>query len=154
MATDFFERQDIARRNTTRLVFIFVLAVLAIIVSVDLLLGATFGYLVREPGTSVVDLALDPLILAVAVIGTLIVVAGGSAYKVAELWGGGRVVAEQLGGRLLNPNSTVSSERQLLNVVEEMSIASGTPTPPVYLLDNEEAINAFAAGFAPKALFR
>ena len=149
MATDFFERQDIARRNTARLVFIFVLAVLAIIVAVDLLLGVTFGYLVREPGTGAIDLVLDPRILAVAVIGTLVIVAGGSAYKVAELWGGGRVVAEQLGGRLLNSNSTVSFERQLLNVVEEMSIASGTTTPPVYLLDNEEAINAFAAGFTP-----
>ena len=149
MATDFFERQDIARRNTARLVFIFGLAVLAIIVSVDLLLGATFGYLVREPGTGAIDRVLDPLILTVAVIGILIVVAGGSAYKVAELWGGGRVVAEQLGGRLLNPNSTVASERQLLNVVEEMSIASETQTPPVYLLDDEEGINAFAAGFTP-----
>src|SRR5690606_23091198 len=36
----------------------------------------------------------------------------------------------------------------LLNVVEEMAIASGTPVPPVYLME-ESAINAFAAGFAP-----
>ncbi|MEO6244802.1 MAG: M48 family metallopeptidase, partial [Opitutaceae bacterium] len=33
-----------------------------------------------------------------------------------------------------------------LNVVEEMSIASGTPMPAVYVLDEEPAINAFAAG--------
>jgi len=37
-------------------------------------------------------------------------------------------------------------ERKLLNVVEEMSIASGIPTPAVYLLDDEPSINAFAAG--------
>jgi Zn-dependent protease with chaperone function len=37
-------------------------------------------------------------------------------------------------------------ERRLLNVVEEMSIASGTPVPGVYVLDGEDGINAFAAG--------
>ncbi|MBI4265476.1 MAG: M48 family metallopeptidase [Acidobacteria bacterium] len=151
MATDFFERQDIARRNTTRLVILFVLAVLAIIASIDLLLAATMGYLAREPATGGIDwaLAADPQLLAFAVAGTLLVVSGGSLFKVAQLRGGGRVVAEQLGGRRLNPDTPVPSERQLLNVVEEMAIASGTPVPPVYLLDQEEGINAFAAGFAP-----
>jgi len=151
MATDFFERQDIARRNTTRLVILFVLAVLAIMASIDLLLAATMGYLAREPATEAVDwtLAADPQLLALAVAGTLIVVGGGSLFKVAQLRGGGRVVAEELGGRRLNPDTPVPSERQLLNVVEEMAIASGTPVPPVYLLDQEEGINAFAAGFSP-----
>ncbi len=36
-----------------------------------------------------------------------------------------------------------------MNVVEEMAIAAGTPVPPVYLLENEEGINAFAAGHSP-----
>ena len=47
----------------------------------------------------------------------------------------------------LTPTPRFSGERQLLNVVEEMAIASGTPAPPVYLLDEEDGINAFAAGF-------
>lgn len=151
MATDFFERQDIARRNTTRLVILFALAVLAIMASVDLLLAATMGYLARDPASGAADwtLAADPRLLALAVGGTLIVVGGGSLFKIAQLRGGGRVVAEQLGGRRLNPDTTVPSERQLLNVVEEMAIASGTAVPPVYLLDQEAGINAFAAGFAP-----
>jgi len=151
MATDFFERQDLARRNTTRLVILFVLAVLAIMASIDLLLAATMGYLARDPGSGAIDwtLAADPQILAWAVAGTLIVVGGGSLFKVAQLRGGGRVVAEELGGRRLNPDTAVPSERQLLNIVEEMAIASGTPVPPVYLLDQEEGINAFAAGFTP-----
>ena len=36
-----------------------------------------------------------------------------------------------------------------MNVVEEMALASGVPVPPVYVLDNEPAINAFAAGHQP-----
>ena len=151
MATDFFERQDVARRNTTRLVILFALAVLALIVSIDLLLAATMGYLGRNPETGAVDwtLAADPRVLSLAVFGTLLVAGGGTLFKIAQLRGGGKVVAEQLGGRLLNPDSTVPSEQQLLNIVQEMAIASGAPTPPVYLLDQEAGINAFAAGFTP-----
>ena len=151
MATDFFERQDAARRNTTRLVVLFALAVLALIVSIDLLLAATMGYLGRNPETGAVDwtLAADPQVLSLAVFGTLLVAGGGTLFKIAQLRGGGKVVAEQLGGRLINPDSAVPSEQQLLNVVQEMAIASGAPTPPVYLLDQEAGINAFAAGFTP-----
>lgn len=152
MATDFFDRQDIARRNTTRLVILFVLAVLTIMASVDLLLAATMGCLARDPETGAIDwaLAADPQLLGLAVVGTLVLVGGGSLYKTAQLRGGGRIVAEQLGGRRLNPDTTVPAEQQLLNVVEEMAIASGTPAPPVYLLDQEDGINAFAAGFTPR----
>ena len=151
MATDFFERQDIARRNTTRLVILFALAVLTLIVSIDLLLAAVMGYLGRDPDTGAINwaLAADPQVLSLAVFGTLLVAGGGSLFKIAQLRGGGQVVAEQLGGRLLNPDSAVPSEQQLLNVVQEMAIASGAPTPPVYLMDNEAGINAFAAGFTP-----
>ena len=74
----------------------------------------------------------------------------GSLIKMAELSGGGETVARALGGRPINPNTPDLSERVLLNVVEEMAIASGTPVPPVYLLDNEEGINAFAAGTTPQ----
>ncbi len=150
MAT-FFEQQDQARRSTTRLVVLFGLAVLAIIVSIEVLLAVTMGYLSRDPDTGVVDwtAVTDPQLIVVSVIGTLIIVGGGSLFKMAQLRGGGQVVAEQLGGRLLTAGSGDPVEQRLLNVVEEMAIASGTPTPPVYLLDQEDGINAFAAGFSP-----
>jgi Zn-dependent protease with chaperone function len=151
VASDFFDRQDAARRNTTRLVVLFALAVLTIMVSIHLLLAVAFGYLSYDERTGGPGLSLlaDPAIASLAFIGTLLVVGGGSLFKVAQLRGGGRVIAEQLGGRLLNPDTTDPAERQLMNVVEEMAIASGTSTPPVYLLEHEEGINAFAAGFTP-----
>ena len=54
-----------------------------------------------------------------------------------------------MGGRPLSPQTTDPDERKILNVVEEMAIASGTPVPPVYLLEQEDGINAFAAGYTP-----
>jgi Zn-dependent protease with chaperone function len=151
VATDFFTRQDAARRNTTRLVVLFVLAVLAIMISIDLLLAATMGYGVgaEDAPRDFWAIATDPGLVGLAVVGTLIVVGGGSLFKIAQLRGGGRVIAEELGGRLLHPDTSDPTEQQILNVVQEMAIASGTPTPPVYLLDGEQGINAFAAGFTP-----
>jgi len=152
VATDFFTRQDTARRNTTRLVVLFVLAVLAIMVSIDLLLAATMGYASGGPASGPRDywtIATDPGLVGLAVIGTLVVVGGGSLFKIAQLRGGGKVIAEELGGRLLHSDTSDPTEQQLLNVVQEMAIASGTTTPPVYLLDQEQGINAFAAGFTP-----
>ena len=152
MATDFFQQQDVARRGTTRLVVLFSLAVLAIVVSVEVLLAATMGYFGRDPDTGAIDWTAvgDPRLLILATLGTVLVVGGGSLYKIAQLRGGGRVIAEELGGRLVDGSTSDPVERRLLNVVEEMAIASGTSTPPVYIMDAESGINAFAAGFAPQ----
>jgi len=152
MATDFFQQQDVARRGTTRLVVLFSLAVLAIVVSVEVLLAATMGYFGRDPDTGAIDWTAvgDPRLLILATVGILLVVGGGSLYKIAQLRGGGRVIAEELGGRLVDGSTSDPVERRLLNVVEEMAIASGTSAPPVYIMDGETGINAFAAGFAPR----
>jgi len=91
----------------------------------------------------------DPDLLLKVALATLVVVGGGSLYKIVQLRaGGGETVAEALGGRLVHADSSDPVERRLLNVVEEMAIAAGTPAPPVYLLRQEGGINAFAAGFA------
>jgi Zn-dependent protease with chaperone function len=65
------------------------------------------------------------------------------------LAGGGHTVAEMMGGQPLSPQTADPDERKIQNVVEEMAIASGTPVPPVFVLEQEDGINAFAAGFAP-----
>jgi Zn-dependent protease with chaperone function len=78
------------------------------------------------------------------------VVLVGSFYKMLALSAGGKAVAESLGGKLIPRNTNDPQQRKLLNVVEEISIASGTPAPPVYVLADEAGINAFAAGFSPR----
>jgi Zn-dependent protease with chaperone function len=91
----------------------------------------------------------NPQLFAIVVLGTVTVIFLGSTYKTLALSGGGSVVAESLGGRVVNSNTADPDERKLLNIVEEMSIASGVPMPKVYVLDNEDGINAFAAGHTP-----
>jgi Zn-dependent protease with chaperone function len=142
---DFFARQDKARRNTKLLVVYFILAVVLIVTAVYLVLAAAF--LRQPPGTSgSLGWLWDPELFLWAVLGTVGVIAAGSLIKMAELSRGGAVVANALGGRPVDPQTTDLDERKLMNVVEEMAIASGIPMPEVYLLEQEDGINAFAAG--------
>ncbi|MEM6750349.1 MAG: M48 family metallopeptidase [Planctomycetota bacterium] len=157
---DFFDHQDRAKRNSGRLVLLFGLAVLGTIVAVyaaaAVLLGVmsrtntkgSTGARVVAPSESGVDL-WDPGLFALVAVATGGVIGATSLVKTLQLRaGGGSVVAAMLGGRLVPRETTDPGEKVLLNVVDEMAIASGTPAPPVYLMDGEAGINAFAAGYA------
>jgi len=134
---DFFERQERARKKTALLVFYFGLAVAGIIAVLQFI----FAMLMGLPPT---DLDLLGWVAG----GVIVVVAGGSLAKMAELSHGGRVVAAMLGGEPVPPQTDDPGLRRLMNIVEEMSIASGVPVPEVYVLP-DPAINAFAAGHGP-----
>ena len=147
---NFFESQDTAKRNTGKLFLLFSLAVLSLVVVTNLLVMVAFGLLGEEGSSisSMSSLQFDwQIFLMVGVIVTLIVLIG-SLYKIGALSGGGARIAEMMSGRLLLAGSGDLGERRVLNVVEEMAIASGTPVPPVYLME-EAGINAFAAGYSP-----
>tara|TARA_R110000824_G_scaffold288508_6_gene476978 strand:- start:98111 stop:100051 length:1941 start_codon:yes stop_codon:yes gene_type:complete len=149
---NFFESQDHVRKNTFQLVVLFGFAVISLIILVNLLVMLTFGFINSEQiqgGESLLQL-LDWQIFAAVSVGVAVVVLAGSLYKIMALSAGGKVVAEGLGGQLIPRNTTDPNQRKLLNVVEEMAIASGTPAPPVYLLADESGINAFAAGFSSR----
>jgi len=149
---NFFESQDRVRKNTTKLVLLFVLAVVALIIMTNLLVMMTLGYLNSEQlrdGQTLVQ-QMDWRTFATVSVGVSAVILVGTLYKIMSLSAGGKAVAESLGARLISPNTDDLKQRKLLNVVEEIAIASGTPAPPVYLLAEEEGINAFAAGFSPR----
>lgn len=151
---DFFEAQARARRRSGRLVGLFLLAVAGTILATyaAALLIAFFAKpdaLTASPaGLSGLPLWQPRFFLGVIVF-NLLVVGGASLYKWSQLRAGGSAVAELVGGRPVNPASNDTKERRLLNVVEEMALASGVPVPAVYILPDEPAINAFAAGYAP-----
>jgi Zn-dependent protease with chaperone function len=146
---DFFARQDQARQNTKLLVFYFVVAVVLIVACVYFatlfMFQGAVNYQQRGAAPAVFSLWNLKIFLAAAG-GTLAVIISGSLFKTAQLSSGGSAVAESLGGRLIDSNTRDLHERKLLNVVEEMAIASGVPVPKVYVMDEEQGINAFAAG--------
>lgn len=140
---DFFAAQDRARRASRWLVLWFLLAVLGSVGIVYLAVAmplAGEGGALWQPGLFI--------LVALGIGGTIL---GGSAWKVAELAaGGGATVAASLGGRLVPRATTDPAERRLVNLADEMAVAAGIPAPPVYVLDHEPGINAFAAGARPR----
>ncbi len=141
---DFFGRQEWARRRSKWLIGYFVAAVVLIVAAVNV--GSWFG--LRLSGA--VDLTLGQWwqsagALAASLL-TLLVIAIGSVSKLRQLAGGGKAVAEMVGARRVLPETGDVLEKRLLNVVEEMAIASGTAMPRVHVLDDESGINAFVAG--------
>jgi Zn-dependent protease with chaperone function len=148
MATDFFDRQDEAHKKTGRLIALFVLAVALIILSIYAAFTAIIVAATKHHGVQVNQVVDIGRFVGVSAI-VLIVILSGSLYKIAALREGGSAVARLLGGEPLDPGTVDLAERRLLNVVEEMALASGVPVPTVYILSAEHSINAFAAGFDP-----
>ena len=156
---NFFEHQDQARKNTRKLIGFFSLAVLSLIAITTVFVAGFLYYFDQqnqkrfEPMQAVDGLDYSSVLqlmswelvggIAFAVISVVFI---GSFYKLSQLSGGGEKVAESLGARRLQPNTTDANERKLQNVVEEMAIASGTPVPPIFIME-ESSINAFAAGY-------
>ena len=148
---NFFDAQDQARRTTRRLVFVYILATILIVLGVTLIVGMSlFMFDNTSYGGSFVTFAVQRtgLLLGIAICAALLII-GATAFKTAALSSGGGRVATDMGGTLVPPNVQDPLRRRLRNVVEEMAIASGMPVPDIYVLEQENGINAFAAGYAP-----
>ena len=166
---NFFEAQELARRTTRLLVVLYLIAVAAVAAAVCFGLGTAYAMAVmfgavppaadvvidgRHLGSAFLEILAHGVPHGVYAWGagvTLLVILGATLYKVRLLSGGGTSVAEMVGARRVDAGSATPEERRLLNVVEEMAIASGLSVPPVYVMDRETGINAFAAGYSPHA---
>lgn len=146
---NFFEQQDAARRQSTRLVVLFLLAVVAIVLAVNVVSALAFAGISANTATGGARVNAPASFYAVVTLATLALIAGGSLAQILSLAGGGASLARMMGARQISAQSNDPAERRLLNVVEEMAIASGIAVPQVFVMDNEPAINAFAAGYSP-----
>ena len=163
---NFFEHQSLARRNSRWLVLWYALAACATVASYVLAAALAYALLAIYGALPVAGDAplqwhglwgtyFDALVrvpwkfhawVAGLVGGCIVLV---TCYRLWQLSDGGNAVAELLGARYVESGRATPDERKLLNVVEEMAIASGIAVPPVYLLEHESAINALVAGYSP-----
>ena len=146
---NFFEQQEAARRSTRRLVVLFLLAVTAIVIAVNIVSALAFIGISAKTASAGLRIAAPASFYLVVTLATLALIAGGSLVQSMRLAGGGAALARMMGARPVTRASTDLAERRLLNVVEEMAIASGIAVPQVFVMDEQQAINAFAAGYSP-----
>ena len=148
---NFFDAQDQARRTSRRLVFFYFLATASIVIGVTLIVAmASYGLTSLSRGMAFSNfLANHSALFGLVALITILIVLGATAFKTASLSSGGGEVAASMGGTLVPPNVQDPLLARLRNVVEEMAIASGVPVPDIYVLEKENGINAFAAGYEP-----
>jgi Zn-dependent protease with chaperone function len=152
---DFHTHQDNARRKSRALLWRFCLANLILL----LLLNGSLYYIAdlafsdtevygRSHASFSTTPALDfalPLMIPLDLL-TLTAIIIAAAVQFRRLSASGGAVAEALGAIRVPPDTTDPLERRYLNVVEEMAIAANVPVPQVYILADEDGINAFASG--------
>ncbi|HEX9181839.1 MAG TPA: M48 family metalloprotease [Burkholderiales bacterium] len=163
---DFFDQQERARRASRWLIAWYLLAICFVVLCFNLLaallyaLFAVYGALPLAGGEPLVwrglwttywhaVLHVPPkvhTVVSALVAGTILAV---TAHRLWQLSEGGPAVAQMLGAHYLDRSRVTPAEAKLLNVVEEMAIASGIAVPPVYLLAHEQAVNALVAGHTP-----
>ena len=161
---DFFQHQYESKKKTGRLIVLFCFVLFGLSVLNHVIFSLVIGFiklvaifLTNEAGVRAVqdpvdafyftlDLLFSWKVASVTIIGTILMMMLLAFFKYLELREGGAQVAEMMGGRRVDRSTTVPRERKLMNVVEEMAIASSVPIPEVYLFDRQRGINAFAAG--------
>ncbi|HNZ03476.1 MAG TPA: M48 family metallopeptidase [Myxococcota bacterium] len=150
---DFFAQQDMARKKSGRLVVLFILAVVFIILAVYVA-ALALSFFIGPPGDvkapeQIVWQWWRPNIFFTVTFVVILAVGSAALMKLAALRKGGAFIAQSLGGVEVSSTSRDPDERRLMNVVEEVAIASGVPVPSVFILPGEAGINAFAAGWSP-----
>jgi Zn-dependent protease with chaperone function len=138
---DFYARQEAARRTTRWLLVAFLVSVALVVIAVDAVVAFAVGAADPEASPTRAVLASSVVVLGI--------ICGASLFKTLSLRAGGGSVARSLGGTRIDRSTGDIALKRLHNVVEEMSIASGVTMPEVYVLENEDGINAFAAGNSP-----
>jgi heat shock protein HtpX len=128
-ARNIYEQQEHNKRTTLAVMIIFIV-----------FLGFIgFGFDAFYLGTISEDVFLP--------IGTVIALGFGSLSAAWSFRSGAKAVLTSTSAVPADPNNP--THKQLLNVVEEMSIASGLPRPQVYVVPDSDP-NAFATGKDPQ----
>ncbi len=145
---NFYAAQDQARKSSRILLLLFILLNIGLVILINLLFS-WYLWVNDDPMALPDRVFLDYLnwqrifVVAIAIALLLLFAAW---LKWLDVKKGGGAVAEMFGGQQVQPLTRDTAERRLINVVEEMALAAGVPVPPVYVMQHEAGINAFAAG--------
>jgi Zn-dependent protease with chaperone function len=144
---NFFRDQEIAKKKTRKLVYLFLVSVIATGAVLTFVIGIVLNSYMQGDGgqyQSANDSSGALFVLFCIICGTIVLA---TLYKISSLGKGGEYVAELLGATPVKRENSDPDLKKYINIVEEMSIASGCPVPKIYIMENETGINAFAAGY-------
>jgi len=144
---DFFTRQAKAIRQTKILVGYFLLAVIVITFAVNLVF-----YLALASQESFINgikqWFSDGLWIYISA-STLAIIILTSIYRSWQINSNPEAIIKMANATRVPLETSAQKQKQLINIVEEMSIASGMPIPKIYIMQNEQGLNAFVSGLKP-----
>jgi Zn-dependent protease with chaperone function len=143
MTTQFFERQEIQKSRTHLLVGGFIAAIVAVVVVINLVVLIGLG------GNPIAVLTHEPEFVIWTSVIVVSIIFGACWHRSSQLRAGGSAVARAVGGVPVTADDGDLQRKRLLNIVDEMAIAARIRKPQVFVLPDEEGINAFAAGHSP-----
>jgi Zn-dependent protease with chaperone function len=144
---NFFRDQEIAKKKTRKLVLLFLASVIATGTALTIVIGFFLDIYMEAEGAQLqntMDRSGGLFILFSFICGTIVLA---TLIKISSLGKGGKYVAELLGATPVKRAQSDPDIKKYINIVEEMSIASGCPVPKIYIMESETSINAFAAGY-------
>ncbi|MDR1460133.1 MAG: M48 family metalloprotease [Campylobacteraceae bacterium] len=148
---NFYKEQERSKRYSVILTLVFILSVVIVVFAVGMIFIAIDVYVFKEAYSRLtlspfyILSNASPFVIICSFLGVFFVIVFGAIKKNDDLAKGGDAVANELGGKLLLAESANKKEKILMNVVDEISIASGISSPPIYIMENKH-INAFVAG--------
>ena len=156
---DFFQRQDTARRLSGRLAVVLVGTALGTVLATAAVLAglATLLALLQFVATTRFEVSTEywvaaftsRFVLATVLAGVLLI--GGIVQRTRRaIECGGTELAQQLGGTRVLTIGCDPQYKPLINIVDELAIVTGAPDAKIFVLEDEDGINAFAAGLAPR----
>nr|MBG3150886.1 M48 family metalloprotease [Proteus mirabilis] len=142
--------RNVLRKNAIRTRFV-IATYLLLMLMIGLLVDTAIG---ANPYLDLTDNMLAFLTFKTLPIATLIILAISILLLIFIHFKGHKIMLTGMNARLISPDDTLNAqERQLLNIVEELSLSATLGyIPKLYLLDTPEA-NAFAAGWSEKNAF-
>lgn len=124
-------------------------AYISVLIGLGVLLHAFVSSVSKALGQSSEPWELSATALAVIGIVWFAMIAG-SVFRWADVRAGGAAMAERYGAVPISNHSKNEKEQRLLNVVAAVSISSARAQPGIFVLRNENSVNAFVLGESSK----
>lgn len=144
---NFFEAQERAKRKTNQLVILFICGLIGVVAAVNMLAYCVDVFWYSHHNSGYLLSYKSHIYLSLS---TVFIILMGTWSRMSTLQeNGGEGLALELGATLIKSTTQDENEKRLCNIVEEMAIASGMPLPMVFVMNDSDGINGFAAGNSP-----
>lgn len=138
---DFFGSQGSRQKQSAVLLLGFIAAMVCMAVVIHLV-----AVIISIPLSSGIDFS-QPTVPAKAFIVLIwLICCFGCFFRILDVRAGGVALAKRFGGVEATTSGRYRNEKELVDVVSEMAVASASQMPRVFILHRESAINAFVVG--------